>query len=190
MTTKERFAEIMHEVCDSDEGYREALEVVRINCSGKIWLFGGFIYRNLVKAVYGKDSVSKDFDFIVEKLNENLVVPDGWNLRRTRFGSPGMRGKSEIDIVPIYNVHAIRKKNLDCKIENYLWGVPLNIHNFVYEVDSRELFGEAGINSILEKVVRVHNLEMALDAARIYSTSVNEMIRKKAEELEFNYELM
>ncbi|HLD05561.1 MAG TPA: hypothetical protein VJG90_07610 [Candidatus Nanoarchaeia archaeon] len=45
--------------------YEEALEIVRKNSTGKIWIIGGFVARNIAYQLYGHPEPNSDFDFIV-----------------------------------------------------------------------------------------------------------------------------
>jgi len=43
-----------------DPIFLEILELVKQNSKGKIWLMGGFLYRNLVSALYGGEIYNYD----------------------------------------------------------------------------------------------------------------------------------
>jgi len=175
-----------------DESFKEALNLTRKNSSGKIWLIGGFLYKNLVKELYGTCKKSaKDFDLIVERANKKLVLPAGWKKERNIFGNPKLfDGKTEIDFVPLDEIYYIKKYRLKPCIESHLEGVPFNIHYLVYDIFDNKIVGDVGVRALEEKVVRAYNLEMLEYVARKYNTTMNEMIKKKAEVLGFGAEFI
>ena len=181
-------------IAECDESFKEALSIVEQNTAdGRIWLIGGFLYKTLANYLYGTSKPSKDFDFIIECPNQQIVLPENWRLSKSRFGNSkfAKTDKSlEIDFVPLSRVHGIIKRRIPPSIQNYLSGVPLSIHYLAYETKSGILEGDVGLASLEQKFVRLHNLEMAEDAARLYNTTVNEMITKKARELGFRAELV
>jgi hypothetical protein len=184
----------LRRVAEGDKSYRQALEIIKQNTNnGRIWLIGGFLYKTLANSLYGTDKPSKDFDFIIEHPNQQIVLPGDWQLNKSRFGNPKFTRTDkilEIDFVPLARVYSIMKRQISPTIQNYLSGVPLNIHCLVYEIRSGILEGDIGLAGLEQKVVRVHDLEMAEDAARWYDITVNEMITKKARELGFSAELV
>jgi hypothetical protein len=185
---------IFRTIAESDESFQEALSIVKQNAAnGRIWLIGGFLYKTLANYLYDTIKHSKDFDFIIECPNQEIVLPENWQLNRNRFGNPKFTraDKSlELDFIPIDRVYSIMKRRISPAIRNHLNGVPLNIHCLVYETKKGILEGDAGLAGLEQKVVRVYNLEMAEDAARLYGTTVNEMIAQKAGELGFKAELI
>ena len=192
--TAEHLSEVFKERTAKDLFFVDALSIVQNNSSGEIWLIGGFLYRNLVNGSYGNcEKPAKDFDFIVENADESIVLPEGWRKALNTFGNPKFIGPSEqeIDFVPLEKVYSIEKRKIkNPRIEDYLSGAPLNIHSIAYDVQEHRVIGDAGISALERKVVAVHHLEMAQDAAGIYETSVNDMIQKKSEELGFKAELV
>lgn len=187
--TKEGLLDIIREKILKGEGFKEALEITRINSSGKIWLIGGALYKTLVDALYGTcKKPTKDFDFIVEKANEKLVLPDGWKQETNNFGNPRLyKEQTEIDFIPLETIYYIKRNKLKPRIENFLAGVPLNIHFLVYNVFDNKIFGDVGIKALEEKVVRVYNKKMADYCARKYNKTIDAMIKEKAEALGFKY---
>ena len=187
--TKESLLDIVKERILEDEGFKEALEITRINSSGKIWLIGGFLYKNLVDALYGTCSKpAKDFDLIVEKANKRIVLPVGWKKKMNNFGNPRFfNGELEIDFIPLESIYYIKRNKLEPRIENFLVGVPLNIHFLVYDIFKKEIFGDIGIKALEEKVVKVYNKKMADCCARKYNKTADAMVKEKAEALGFKY---
>ncbi len=196
MANIENLSEIFQEKISKDIPFSISLSVVRDNCKdncGKIWIIGGFLYKSLVELSYGScEKPTKDYDFIVEKVDEKIVLPIGWRRKVNSFGNPKFVMPSsgiEVDFVPLKKVYSVleRKIKNPC-IDNYLNGVPLNVHSLVYDISEKRISGDIGIKALEEKIVRVNDLKMAEDAAELYDTSINEMIRQKAEELGFDGE--
>ncbi|MBI2035101.1 MAG: hypothetical protein HYT12_00255 [Candidatus Liptonbacteria bacterium] len=155
----EELSRLFKERLSKNARYAEALDLVRKNSEGKIWLMGGTVYKGLINILYGFDYTSKDFDFIVEK----EITPfkyNGWDLRGSRFGSPKfIKNDLIVDFVSINNIYAIKTRNLPGIIENYLKTVPLSIHSVVFDIQDEKLIGDIGINSILSKTIFIQNKE-------------------------------
>lgn len=62
------YSKIIQKTINEDREFKSALEIVKKNSNGKIWVAGSFIFRNLASATYGLPKpIFKDYDFIVEK---------------------------------------------------------------------------------------------------------------------------
>ena len=173
-----------------DEQAQQAIEIVRKNSQGRIWIIGGFVYRTLARKLYGGiEKPVKDYDFIVEQPNPAIELPDGWKRTLNHFGNPKFVGDFQIDFVPLRMVYSILKRGVPATIENYLNGTPLNVESIAYDVAGERVIGDTGISALERRVVAVNNPDMAKDVAYwIFLKSVNEIIRKKAEELGFQAE--
>lgn len=173
------------------EKYKEfntALEIVKRNSEGKIWLIGGFVYRGIASQIYGISKPEIDLDFIVEKNSKEYSLPENWVISKNRFGNPKFVNeftKEEIDFVPINNIYSIKQRNLEPTIENYLSGVPLNVQSIVFDISKKEIIGNVGIQAIKDKVVKVNDIEFARYAAKKKELTLNEMIYNKANSLGF-----
>jgi hypothetical protein len=185
MLTLEYLSESFKELVSSDADFHEACEIVRQNSSGRRWMIGGFLYRNLVNILYGTEKPAKDFDFIIETSNPEIVLSESWSQSQNRFGNPKFKGRFEIDLVPLSNVYSIAQRQLPPKIEHFLDGTPFNIHSLVYDIDEETVQGEIGREALEKRVFEVNNLEMALAHVELYKTTLNEMIKTKAAELGF-----
>lgn len=171
--------------------FREALEIVKSNSSGKIWLIGGFVYRTIASQLYGTPKPAVDFDFIVEKAVECFTLPESWSLEQNRFGNPKfVHGHNSIDYVPLDKVCSITSRALSPTIENYLSGVPLTVQSIAYDVYGDKVIGEIGIDALKRRVIEINNLHFAEYAASKKGISVEEMIKQKAESLRFMAVLM
>ena len=178
----EKFSDWFNKFVSQSQDYFEALNTVRNNSNGGIWLIGGAVYRPLL---FGDCEQAKDFDFIVEEFQENFVRD--YFLLRSRFGGFKLvKRESQIDIVPLSDVVQIKELALEAKIENYLAHTPFNIHSIAYDVGKKEVIGEVGKKAIREKVLRVHDYKMARRMSEAYSKPIGELLEKKAMEIGIN----
>ena len=181
----EQLTEIFKEVIQ-DRQAQQAIDIVRRNSEGKIWIIGRFVYKSLATKLYGKPAAqSKDYDFIVEQPNSQIVLPDGWTRTLNHFGNPKFVGDFQIDFVPLKMVYSILKRKFPPSIENYLNGTPLNIQSIAYDIAEEKVIGDVGISALERRVVAVNNSDMAKDIAWVFCRGVDEMIKEKAEELDF-----
>jgi len=187
----EKLIEIIGDSILPDKDFQEALDIVRKNSSGKIWLIGGFLYKNLAHSLYGSKKSTKDFDLIIENANTGLVLPENWIEKENHFGSPKLiNGEKQIDFIPLSNLYYIQTKNLVPCINNFLEGGGLNIHCLAYDIFGKEVLGDIGIKSLEQRTISVYNLEMLEYGAKIYGKTPNEIIKTKAEELGFKAQLI
>ena len=174
---------------EQNEDYHGALQIVRNNSSGGVWMIGGAVYRTLM---FDDCEQAKDFDFIADIIRNDrgLFVPAKYWARRNRFGGlKFVASDVEIDLAALSDVYHICKKRVGVKIGNYLKYVPFNIHSIVWDVSEQKIFGDVGIKAMADRVLRVNDLEMAEDMAERYGMTVQEALEKKAMELDFDYEV-
>lgn len=174
-----------------NEQYQETLYLTKLNASGKIWLFGGALYKTLINQLYNKKIFTKDFDFLVEKINKKIILTQNWKRIHGKFTNPKfqqIKGRLELDIVALNNVHYLKENSLKPNITNFLDVAPLNIFSLVYDLNSEKLIGSIGKQALEKKIIRVHNLGSAKTMAKMYNTTIKNMIAQKAEELNFKAE--
>ncbi len=189
--SNQRLIEIIDNLIIPDKDFQEALDIAKENSSGKIWLIGGFLYKNLAYSLYGSKKSTKDFDLIVENTNDKIILPENWIKRENNFFSPKfINGEKQIDFIPLSNIYYIKTKGLVPCINNFLKGGGLNIHCLAYDILNKEIFGDVGIKALEQKIISAYNLEMLQYGARKYGKTPNEMIKTKAEELGFNAQLI
>jgi len=187
---KDRLSEIYADFITSSQELQESLDLVRRNSKGNIWVIGGAVYRTLINKLYGTASPLKDFDFIVEEVNEEILLPDEWKFSKNRYGNPKFIGREfPIDLVPLREILSIKRRNLDFTFQNYLTGTPLTVQSIGYDVSTEEVMGEIGIRAIEEKVVRINDMEQAKIFWEMQGKPIPKMIKEKAESLGFSYEL-
>jgi hypothetical protein len=174
-----------------NKDYKEALRLVKRNTQKNLWIGGSFVYKTLAGILYSQDLYADDFDFFAEKVNEPLRLPKGWVMNYGKFKSPEIVRASdnlEIDLIPLDNIYHLKENSLEPTIENFLLIAPLNIFSIVYSVYDKKLIGEAGKISLEQRIIRVNNLKSAQEMAIRYNTTVKDLVRKKAEELNFKAE--
>ena len=66
---------------------------------------------------------------------------------------------------------------------------PFNIYSIAYDISDKLIRVSEGMKAIKERVVRVNDLEMAKETAKIYNRPLEELIKRKAVQLDFSYEL-
>ena len=181
---------------EQDKKYKEALEIVRKNSNGKIWLIGGAVYRNLVKLFYGaKIGEIKDYDFIVEdvSLPLNFDLPIEWREGElSRFGGYKFFRQdltNSLDFVELRRVFHIVERKVMPEINNFLLYTPLNIHSLIWDIDKQVLKGEIGFDALERRVISANDKQMLELMAARYGKTPGEIIKEKAEELGFDYQI-
>lgn len=168
------------------EEFPEALEIVKRNSSGRIWLIGGFVYRTIASQLYGLLKPEVDLDFVVEYPVSDFYLPDGWRVDKNRYGNPKLiNGKKQIDYIPLRNTYPILKRQIEPTIENFLIGVPLTVQSVAYDVNENKVIGEIGIDALQRRVVEANDLLCAEYAAKKKNKSLQAMIQEKADGLGF-----
>lgn len=188
-TTVRRLEGISKEIARSINNIVEPL----IHASEKLYLVGGYLYRNLAKNLYGIALPDKcDIDFLAEnidfqKLPKNWKI-DGHNPKGLPPECKGYRIQTEscsFDL-SLFGDHAssIMMKSAP-SIDTYLKFVPLSIHSIAYDLSGGILIGEIGLSSLTEKMIWFNN-KQALLLNREYWTR---KIEEKAKELGFVIDL-
>lgn len=167
--------------------FTETVDIIKRNSNGSIWLIGGFVYRNIVKELYGVPvTLDVDFDFIVETPSRELVLPLGWEVAKNSFGNPKFKGPNyEIDFVPLGNIYSVRRRGLTPTTGNFLSGVPLTVQAIVYDVTNCQVIGETGITAIRARTVGINNEFEAQHVAGLKGKSVQKLVQDFADSLQF-----
>lgn len=181
------FTQLFLEGIKAISWFDEALDIVKRNSSGRIYLIGGGVYRSIANKLYRTPvSEGTDLDFIVEHAAEELELPSGWESKKTRFGSRRLvSGKRQIDFIRMKEVYFIVSRRQEPVIENYLAGTSLSVQSIAYDFQGREVLGSNGIDSIRRRIVAVNDPEVAEYTAGLIGITVAEMIQKKADSLGF-----
>jgi hypothetical protein len=179
-------SKVFSEYIEKEENYRIAYDIVRRNSRGKIWLIGGALSRNLNRLVYGTPQHSFDFDFVVEESADEIKLPEGWEIKKNKFGNPKfVKDKMEIDFIPIKTVESLIDRNLDPTIENVLLGVPFTIQALAYDTKEKKIIGNIGIEAFEKKVFEVNDLKQAKVLANKKGVELDELILRKADSMGF-----
>lgn len=184
--THKSLSKLLKNLLRKDVAFNEALSVIKENSHGQIYLVGGTVSRTLVSELYGVSRQGHDFDFLVEKLNENLTSPSGWNVAYHKFGNPTfIKDGIEIDVFMLSDHSYIKRNKLKPTIENYLEGVPFSIQSVAYDIKNEKLIGNEGIKALRSRKIKVNNIESAKSVAKRKNMSINERMAKKAKSMGF-----
>jgi len=164
------------------------------NSLGRIWILGGFVYRNIIKEIYGNPQLPEpvDVDFLLEKkpVGGDLYLPEEWNPKMTDYGNLGlMMGNLKISLNYLFNFRSLLTRNLEPTLENLFRTIPLNVQGIVYSLEDRCISGFRGISAIKRRKVRINNLREARHEAERLEIDLGELVRRKAGELGFDYDL-
>lgn len=165
--------------------FQEALELAKINSEGKIWIIGGYVYKNLTSTLYGIAPYEYDIDFIVEKRKDELPIVPGWDFRVNRYGVKNyIREKNEMSFTELRT--AVRVSGTtNPTIEDFLKETPLNIQSIAYDMEKHLIIGEKGIEALKSKIVKVNNLPQAEFYAQRKEKSLKQILQEKAKGLGF-----
>ncbi|MFC1800845.1 hypothetical protein ACFLZB_00055 [Nanoarchaeota archaeon] len=179
------------EMIKSDPTFLFAYEVMKRNSSGKIWLIGGALWRNMSHIINGGEKQDYDFDFLVEKPATDFHLPENWRVRPNKYGNPKFLGPTvdgseiEVDCVPFHNVNSIIRRGLEASVENFLTGTPLTIQSMIYDVQEGTVTGPGGIHALQAKLMAVNDYEQAEIYASKKGISVAELVQKFAKSAGF-----
>ena len=176
---------IFNEIADNHTDYTAALRLVQQNSRGRIWVIGGFVFRNLASRLYGTPIQKSDYDFMVEQMEPHLRLPQGWTEQRNSHGNPKIVGPSTIDLIPLHNMWYFVNKGITPTIEGFLERTPLTIQSIAYDTVDKKVFGDVGIKALYEKTVTVHHPEVAARIASLKGKTVEQLVREKADSLGF-----
>ena len=193
---KERleFTEIFKKFLKASSEFPEIFDIAQRNSQGRIWIIGGFIYRNIIRKIYGEipDQKTVDVDFLIEEKPEqgHLYLPEEWHPKMTDYGNLYLtKDNVRIDLNFLFNFHSILARNLRPRISHFFTGTPLNIQSIAYDFSKKEVTGWLGVNSIRRKTVKVNNSNEARYEAQKRGISIEDLVKEKANELNFNFNL-
>jgi hypothetical protein len=170
-----------------DKVFLEVLDLVRQNSNGKIWVMGGFLYKNLATILYGGKTYNYDIDFIVEDKMTPLKEAAGWEIQTNSYGNQNyVREKNKMsftDLKKAIRVNGFKNKT----IEEYVKGTPLNIQSIAYDLEENKIIGEKGIKALLSKTIKINNAKNADFYAKMKGKKLGDIIKEKAKELDFTY---
>ena len=177
--SKKELSKTFQNILAKNPEWPMVLDVVRQCTAGKIWLFGGYVYRNLAGRLYGIPVLRTDYDFATEVLRPTLNLL-GFVITKTSLGSPRLnKDDLQIEIIQLSNFVTIKRRGLEPTIENCLAGTPLTIQSIAYDIDDGVVLGDAAIQRLLTKVVFANNREELDVIAKLSGITVEEYTAKK-----------
>lgn len=170
-----------------DPVFLEILDLVKQNSKGKIWIIGGFVYKNLTSALnVNKDKVyNYDIDFIVEEKNDPIKEIPGWKIEINNYGSQNyVRDRNKMSFTDIHK--AIRISSIqNPTIEKFIEETPLNIQSIAYDLEENKIIGEKGVEALLTKTIKINNKEQAEFYAKKKGKKIIDILEEKMNELGF-----
>jgi len=156
---------------ESNEVFKESLELVKEYSQGKIWLMGSYLYGNLIKFVYGKElnltkQLYRDIDFLAEGVEKEVNKDHinhkfkDWDILPTSYGSFSfVKSGRSVDLNYLFNFYPITlwKRSPNISIEDILESAPLTIQSMVYDCDDKKILGKIGISAIEDKIIKINN---------------------------------
>ena len=163
----------------------EVLDLVRQNSKGKIWIMGGFLYRNLAAALYGGGIYDYDIDFLVAERNEILKDVPHWKIELNNYGSQNyVRDGHKMSFTDIRK--AIRMSGIrNPTVEQFIQETPFTIQSIAYDLEEKQIVGKIGVEALLKRTVGVNDRNQAEFYAKKKGRPLEEILAEKARELGF-----
>jgi hypothetical protein len=141
----------------------------------------------LIRFCYCCGGRAKDYDFLVEQPIFPLKFSEGFSVKKNRFDTYNVSNEEvNFDFIPLQEVKWIKDRKLEPTIENFLKHCAFDLHSLVYDVNEKKLEGLLGIEAISQKTLRVNDLEQAREYAKIYGKTLEELMKEKANQLNFD----
>ena len=193
---KSEYTAVFEKFLKESPDFPEIFDIAKRNSQGRIWIIGGFVYRNIIRNIYGEISEPEeiDIDFLIEKSSKkrDLYAPEGCDLKITDYGNPYLvRGKTRIDLNYLFSFHSIHARKLRPRFKHFFTGTPMDIQSIAYDLTDKSVgvTGWRGIGAIKRKIVRINNLEEAKFEAQNRGLKIEDLVIQKAKELNFSHEL-
>ncbi len=183
----DNYTQIFLETVKDEVDFYEVQKILKEYTQGNIWLIGGFVYRSIVKGLYGTSRPDIDLDFIIEKPEKDIIFPENWKEIKNNYGNTKFIRNDGliVDFIPLDNVNSIIRRNLNSTVENFLTGTPMTIQSIAYDISRNIVIGPIGLKAIKDKTVAINNIEEAEIYARKKKKSIKEIMQQKAKELGF-----
>lgn len=187
--------------------YPQILEMLLANTYGKIWMIGGSVTKIMLDYIRDPNHSYKfdcwnlysigqfpfrDFDFLVEEFRTDFKVSLGWEKKVNTFGgiklfrrSPFRDQMIVVDIWKLRKHEPCRRHNVAYSIENVLQLTPLTIQSIGIELQNAQVVGRVGMQAITDRTVEINNLQEAQNYCRIYKTTTEALVMRKAKEYNF-----
>jgi len=184
--TEENLSKTLLNHLNKTKSYEEIISIVKDNSQGNIYLVGGTVSRTLASKIYGGSQDNQDFDFVVDILNKELKITNGWKVSHHKFGNPTFKKDNlEIDIFPLSDHEYIKINKLEPTITNFLKGVPFSIQALAFDIKNQKVIGKDGIEALKMRKFKVHNIDTAKEVAKQKGISINERMLQKAKSMNF-----
>ena len=204
-----KFTGIFEDFLKTHREFQEVFEIAKRNSSGygrrshgRIWIIGGFVYRPIIKSLYGEipEPLEIDIDFLIERSpkKRDLYLPDEWGPKITDYGNLYLvKGNTRIDLNYLKNFHSIIARRLQPEFGHFFTGTPMGVQAIAYDLTDKSagVRGKIGIEALRDRIVRVNNLEEASYEAQNESErqkkviTVGDLVKEKAKELHFGYDI-
>lgn len=186
MTSREELEAVIERALNETPAWPDVLRLVRQVSGGNIYLVGGFVYRNLLRHLYGtpvKNDV--DFDFVVEARNDVMPGPD-WTETATKFGGPRFHKEGiVVDVWSFAECRGFESAPKPFTIESYCACVTLSVQAIAYDLEAQRLFGDAGLASIRTRTLAPHCFRCLEQTCAYHGITRDVYLRKKAAKLQF-----
>ena len=206
---EEAIQKIGNRLLNSTQGNLD--EVVKPNVEGnQVWLVGGKIYRSLISEIYGHNTGLSDTDYVCGSIHPDFPrffkgEREKWTITPKKMpGTMYQEGftlenrsyREAIDLFPIKSLTehpdfprdsggrtlTLRGREIpDC----YFRLVPLSIQAIAMDLNTGEIFGDVGLDSIRKKVVRINNENSLYSSASSQKIREEEYIASKANSIGF-----
>jgi len=200
---KSEFTEIFEQFLKNYPEFSEISEIARRNSRamgrrghGRIWIIGGFVYRPIIKSLYGEipEPSQVDVDLLIQRgpASQDLFIPKGWSPSITEAGYLYLdKGKIRIDLNYLYSFHSIISRHTKPSFRHFFTGTPMDIQSLAYDLTDKDVgvIGKRGIEAIKNRTVRINNFEEAMFEAQKRGTSIEDLVKQKATELCFSPDL-
>lgn len=182
---KDKFREIIKFYL-KDPVFIEVFNLVKINSEGKVYLMGGFLYKNIANYLYGEKKVyNYDIDFFVDKRNNEILPVKGWKIEKNSYGHENyIRENNRMSFTEIGKSIRVSKIKPET-VESFIRETPLNIQSIAYDLEGDKIIGEEGINAIINKKICINNLGQASFYAERKGKTLEQIIEEKAREVGF-----
>lgn len=166
--------------------YLDIIKLLESNTSGKVYMLGGGVFRQIASKYWHVNIDYRDFDFVATEVVDDLVLPFGWVGQKNSYGAHKIfTGETSIDLWSHSQQHSIISRDIPFTIESVLQLTPLTIQSIAYDLQEGVVMGHAGLEAIRSRTVGVNCLDQAKHYCSLKGCTVNEFVQQKAAALNF-----
>ena len=189
---RRQFEDVFREVWINEPRREDIFNMIRRNALGKMYLIGGYTYRNILNKVYGTplnwERGLVDVDIVSEEITRKPYVGD-WEELRTDFATPRyMKEGYVLDFDVLRNFRGLGVIGPEATIENLLSGAPFDVQALAWDIDKNRLvtdYNYIAIRSIVDRELWVNDLRYVEAMSRRSRLGLMQFFNKKATELGF-----